>query len=106
MHSHEQAWECIPPTHRRIEGGRFTSWIFDSLKEGHLLNARGPLGSFTLRSDPQTPLLFVAGGTGLAPILSLLRQTVAQHPEHKSAFAIATWRNLESGLHVIRKHEN
>lgn len=70
---------------RRVEGGRFTSWVFDSLKEGDLLNARGPLGSFTLRSDPQTPLLFVAGGTGLAPILSLLRQTVAQHPKRKSA---------------------
>lgn len=65
----------------RVEGGRFTSWVFDSLKEGELLNARGPLGNFTLGSHPQTPLLFVAGGTGLAPILALLRQTIVQEPQ-------------------------
>jgi CDP-4-dehydro-6-deoxyglucose reductase len=59
---------------RRVEGGRFTSWAFSMMKVGDVVRARGPLGHFTMRSLPETPLLFVAGGTGLAPVLSLLRQ--------------------------------
>ncbi|HVB79634.1 MAG TPA: FAD-binding oxidoreductase [Candidatus Binataceae bacterium] len=60
----------------RIEGGRFTNWAFSQMKVGDRLQARGPLGHFTMRSQPGTPLLFLAGGTGFAPILALLRQQV------------------------------
>lgn len=66
---------------RRVEDGRFTRWAFDSMQVGDRLLARGPLGSFTMRSPPDVALLFVAGGTGLAPVLSLLEQQVAFAPE-------------------------
>ena len=46
-----------------------------------LIIARGPLGAFTMRSRPEAPLLFVAGGTGIAPILSLLDQQAQAFPE-------------------------
>lgn len=59
---------------RRVEGGRFTDWAFTEMKVGNQLQARGPLGSFTMRSAPDVPLLFIAGGTGLAPVLALLEQ--------------------------------
>ena len=61
---------------RRVDGGRFTAWAFGEMKVGDRLQARGPLGSFTMRSLPDTPLLFIAGGTGLAPVLALLEQQV------------------------------
>lgn len=61
---------------RRVDGGRFTSWAFEEMKVGDQVQSRGPLGSFTMRSASDTPLLFVAGGTGLAPVLSLLEQQV------------------------------
>ena len=66
---------------RRVEGGRFTSWVFDGMQVGDILKARGPLGNFTMRSRPETSLVFVAGGTGLAPILALLRQQVRLQPQ-------------------------
>jgi CDP-4-dehydro-6-deoxyglucose reductase len=66
---------------RRVEGGRFTSWAFDTMKVGDQLQARGPLGHFTMRSPAETPLLFVAGGTGLAPILALLEQQIRFAPQ-------------------------
>lgn len=59
---------------RRVEGGRFTDWAFAHMKEGDRLQARGPLGGFTMRSPAWVPLLFVAGGTGFAPVLALLDQ--------------------------------
>lgn len=65
---------------RRVEGGRFTDWAFETMRVGDRLQARGPLGAFTMRSLPDTPLLFVAGGTGLAPVLSLLEQQVRFDP--------------------------
>jgi CDP-4-dehydro-6-deoxyglucose reductase len=66
---------------RRVEGGRFTDWAFSQMKVGDRVRARGPLGHFTMRSLPETPLLFVAGGTGFAPILALLRQQVRFNPQ-------------------------
>jgi CDP-4-dehydro-6-deoxyglucose reductase len=59
---------------RRVEGGRFTDWAFGQMKQGDRLQARGPLGGFTMRSPAWVPLLFVAGGTGFAPVLALLDQ--------------------------------
>lgn len=66
---------------RRVEGGRFSLWAFNEMKVGDHLQARGPLGSFTMRSAPEVPLLFIAGGTGLAPVLALLEQQVNFEPE-------------------------
>lgn len=66
---------------RRVDGGRFTQWAFESMKAGDTLKARGPLGAFTMRSPADVPLLFVAGGTGLAPVLALLEQQVNFAPQ-------------------------
>jgi CDP-4-dehydro-6-deoxyglucose reductase len=66
---------------RRVEGGRFTEWAFTKMQVGDRVRARGPLGQFTMRSLPDTPLLFVAGGTGFAPIFALLRQQVRFNAE-------------------------
>jgi CDP-4-dehydro-6-deoxyglucose reductase len=65
---------------RRVEGGRFTAWAFDGMQVGDTLQARGPLGAFTMRSRPDTPLLFIAGGTGFAPVLALIEQQARFNP--------------------------
>ena len=51
------------------------------MKLGDTLKARGPLGSFTMRSPADVPLLLIAGGTGLAPVLALLEQQVNFAPD-------------------------
>ena len=66
---------------RRVEGGRLTTWLFNDMQVGDRLKARGPLGRFTMRSEPEVPLLFIAGGTGFAPILALLRQQARSQPQ-------------------------
>ena len=66
---------------RRVEGGRLSTWAFDSAHEGEVLQARGPLGAFTMRSPVDRPLVFVARGTGFAPIKSLLEQQVEMLPQ-------------------------
>jgi CDP-4-dehydro-6-deoxyglucose reductase len=59
---------------RRVADGRMTKWLFDELKLGDVISVRGPMGRFTLRSEPATPLVFVAGGTAFAPVKALLEQ--------------------------------
>ena len=61
---------------RRVDGGRFTEWAFGEMKVGDRLQARGPLGIFTMRSPAWVPLLFVVGGTGFALALALIEQQV------------------------------
>jgi propane monooxygenase reductase component len=58
---------------KRYPGGRFSSLLDGGLTEGEELRFTGPYGAFHLRAGDQ-PLLMVAGGSGMAPILSLLRQ--------------------------------
>ena len=62
---------------RRVTGGRMTEWIFDRLQTGDIVQARGPQGNFTMRSEPGTPLVFVAGGTGFAPVKAMIEQELA-----------------------------
>jgi propane monooxygenase reductase subunit len=54
-------------------GGHFSGLLTDGgLQAGDELEVRGPYGVFTLR-EADRPLLFIGGGAGMAPILSLLR---------------------------------
>ncbi len=62
---------------RHIPGGKFTGYVFDTLREGDVLRFEGPLGSFFLREDSRKPILFVAGATGFAPVKSMVEHAFA-----------------------------
>ena len=53
---------------RNTPGGAFSHYVFDEMKERAILRFEGPLGTFYLREDSDRPMIFVAGGTGFAPI--------------------------------------
>ena len=57
---------------RRVPGGSFTEHVFGKMKERDILRLEGPLGSFFLREDSAKPVIFVASGTGFAPIKSII----------------------------------
>lgn len=56
---------------RLVPGGKFSDWLI-SAKPGATLELSAPRGTFFLR-DENCPRLFIAGGTGIAPFLSMLR---------------------------------
>lgn len=64
---------------RHIDGGQFTDKVFNELKEQDLLRIEGPLGSFFLREDSDCDLIFVAGGTGFAPVKGIIQHLIAQN---------------------------
>lgn len=63
--------EAIELHIRNVEGGFFTSQVFGTMKERDILRIEGPLGGFYLR-DSAKPIVFLAGGTGFAPIQSII----------------------------------
>jgi len=68
---------------RHMPGGRFTDALFGAtqpaVKERDILRFEGPLGTFFLREDSVKPIVFVASGTGFAPI-----KAIVEHAIHKS----------------------
>lgn len=62
---------------RRIEGGSFTGHVFETMKVRDILRFEGPLGAFYLRDDTERPAVLLAGGTGFAPIKSMVEQAIA-----------------------------
>lgn len=61
---------------RQVPGGRFSSAIAEQSLHGQRVSVEGPLGDFWLR-EASAPLLLIAGGSGLAPILALLQEALA-----------------------------
>jgi CDP-4-dehydro-6-deoxyglucose reductase len=56
---------------RHVPGGLFTDQVFNAMKVKDILRIKGPMGSFFLRESDK-PVIFLAGGTGFAPIKSIL----------------------------------
>ncbi len=60
---------------RKVEGGEFSAPLFEHAARSSLLSIEGPLGQFIYRAGA-APMLLIGGGTGIAPLLSILRHVV------------------------------
>ena len=78
---------------KRIPGGVMSTWL-DSAQPGNKLELIGPLGSFYLRAV-ERPLLFLAGGTGLAPFLSMLEVLARTDSQQKVHLIYGVTRDLD-----------
>ncbi len=62
---------------RHLPGGHFTDKLFGAqVKERDVMRFEGPLGSFYLREDGTKPIVFVASGTGFAPIKAIIEYAI------------------------------
>ncbi len=70
---------------RRVPQGICTTYVFDHLKEGDTLMLNGPYGDFFLR-DSDREIICIAGGSGLAPIQSILHKIEEEGIRRKNTF--------------------
>lgn len=80
---------------RRVPDGICTTWVFDYLNEGAPVRFSGPYGEFRL-SDTDAPIILIAGGSGMAPIWSMLRD-MKEHGNRRPAtyfFGALTQKDL------------
>jgi ferredoxin-NADP reductase/ferredoxin len=66
---------------RIVPGGAMSGYLSDRARIGDRVEFTGPMGSFYLR-DLARPALLLAGGTGLAPLLSMLEELTRKAPAH------------------------
>jgi len=60
-------------TIKRVPGGKVSNWIHDNLKEGDSLHVNGPVGNFNAIDFPCEKVLFLSGGVGITPVMSMAR---------------------------------
>jgi ring-1,2-phenylacetyl-CoA epoxidase subunit PaaE len=72
-------------TVKRIGGGLFSNWVGDRLKAGDTVDVMPPHGSFTTEFDASTArhLVGIAGGSGITPVMSLIRTLLKQEPNSR-----------------------
>jgi CDP-4-dehydro-6-deoxyglucose reductase len=61
---------------RLVPGGQFTQYVFEEMPEKAILRIEAPLGTFYLREESTKPIVFVAGGTGFAPIKGIIEHMI------------------------------
>jgi ferredoxin-NADP reductase len=95
-------------TVERLENGEVSPYLVDELRPGDLIELRGPIGGwFTWSAGEGGPLLLVAGGSGLVPLMAMLRHRAAagnEVPSHvlvsASAFEDVLFREELDALAV------
>ncbi len=63
----------ISITTKRVPGGPVSNWLHDRLEPGMELRATGPMGEFTSLAHPAQKYLFLSGGSGITPLMSMAR---------------------------------
>lgn len=66
----------------RVDGGVTSTWLHDEVKVGSALSLSGPYGAFIGDPKAETPVLCLAAGSGLAPILSLSEAALKRGYSH------------------------
>jgi CDP-4-dehydro-6-deoxyglucose reductase len=63
---------------RYVAGGAFTEYVFKEMKEKDILRFEGPLGTFCLDEASDKPIVFLASGTGFAPVKAILEHAFSE----------------------------
>jgi Na+-transporting NADH:ubiquinone oxidoreductase subunit F len=72
----------------RVEGGACSTYAFESLRQGDEIRINGPFGEFVVGSG-NADLLFVTGGTGMAPVRSMLLDLAQRGDQRRAALFCA-----------------
>lgn len=76
---------------KRVDGGAFSTWANEELKVGDIIQAMPPMGGFftALDADADKHYLGFAGGSGVTPVLSILKTTLAREPKARFTLVYA-----------------
>jgi propane monooxygenase reductase subunit len=66
--------------------GLFSEFLANKVQVGDMLEVEAPFGTFTLRENRTSNIIFVGGGAGMAPVLGLLRSMAERNVERTATF--------------------
>ena len=71
----------VPADRPDVPPGASSNHFHDRVREGDVLKVKAPSGQFFIDSDPNVPVVLIAGGIGITPMMSMLRWCLAEQPE-------------------------
>ena len=76
---------------KRVDGGAFSNWANDELKAGATLEAMPPMGAFHVPLDEKASRHYLgfAGGSGITPLLSIVKTTLQREPQSQFTLVYA-----------------
>lgn len=69
-----------PPNQAELPPGAASSYFHDRVHEGDVLKVKAPAGQFFIDPDASVPAVFIAGGIGITPMMSMLGWCIAEQP--------------------------
>ena len=67
-------------TVERLDDGEVSPYLVGEVRKGDKVELRGPIGGyFVWRGDDERPVLLVAGGSGVVPLMAMIRHRTANH---------------------------
>ena len=79
---------------KRVEGGAFSTWATESLSPGDVIDAMPPMGKFHTPIEPTASKHYLgfAGGSGITPVLSIIKTVLAREPRSRFTLVYANQR--------------
>ncbi len=76
---------------KRVEGGAFSTWANEKLRSGDVLEAMPPMGNFHVPLEPVASKHYLgfAGGSGITPLLSIVKTVLAREPHSRFTLVYA-----------------
>ncbi|MCC6823746.1 MAG: 2Fe-2S iron-sulfur cluster-binding protein [Verrucomicrobiota bacterium] len=90
--------EKSPPDQPDLPPGTASSFFTDVVKEGDILNVKAPTGHFFLEMSKTNPLVLIAGGVGVTPLLCMA-QAIAASGSRREAWFFFGVRNRQEHIH-------
>lgn len=93
---------CLRVGIKRVDGGAFSTWANEELEPGTTLEAMPPMGRFFTPIEPEAAKNYLgfAGGSGITPLLSIIKTVLAAEP--KSTFTLV-YANRQIGSIMFRE---
>jgi len=89
---------------REVSGGLFSGTLFRNARVGMRVKVRGPFGNFYLRKAA-APLLFIAGGSGMAPIMAMIKGELQDFSSKDRDLTIVFGARSQEDLYLLDEME-
>ncbi|MEO8000600.1 MAG: 2Fe-2S iron-sulfur cluster-binding protein [Arenimonas sp.] len=94
-----------------VQAGIVSNYFHDYIREGDIIGIRAPAGQFTIDSASNAPIVLIAGGIGITPLLSMLLWCIEHQPTRAIHFYYGVRNSQEQAFkaqleQLARQHEN
>src|SRR6202008_1853972 len=89
--------ELLALTVERVKDGEVSPYLLDELRVGDKLELRGPIGGyFVWTGTAREPVYLLAGGTGITPLMSILRhrERLPSRPQALLIYSARSWEDI------------